>query len=201
MNRRGFLLLLALLGWNPALAAPVSPLEVVRSTSEQMLDRLRAERSLIEAEPARLYGLVEDIVLPHFDFRRMAQWVLGKYWRRATPEERERFTSEFRTLLVRTYSTALLDYTDQEIHYLPLKLPEGASDATVRTEVVQPGGPPIPIDYRMYWDGSEWKVYDVAINGVSLVANYRSTFAAEIRQRGLDALIARLAERNRDGTL
>ena len=199
MNRRGFLMLLALLGLGPALAAPVSPLEVVRSTSDQMLERLRSERALLQAEPGRLYGLVEDIVLPHFDFRRMAQWVLGKHWRTATPEQQDRFTTEFRTLLVRTYSTALLDYTDQQIRYLPLSLPDGASDATVRTEVIQPGGPPIPIDYRMYWDGREWKVYDVAINGISLVTNYRSTFSQEIRQGGLEGLIARLAERNRDG--
>lgn len=175
--------------------ADILPQELVRDTSSRMLSALRDEQEAIKNNPGRLYELVSDIVLPYFDFRRMSQWVLGKNWRTATPDQRERFVEEFRKLLVRTYGTALSEYADEKIIYLPFAANTDARTVTVRTEIKQ-GGSTIPISYSMYNSSEGWKVYDVAINGVSLVTNYRSTFGSIIRGEGMDSLIKQLVERN-----
>ncbi len=195
------LLLAFLLSFGSAQASVAqSPQALIKSTSDQVLARLKADHDELQAHPDKVYALVEDIVLPHFDFHRIARWVLGKYSRRASAAQMARFTEEFRMLLVRTYATALLQYTNQQIDYLPLRMKPGATDVTVKTEIQQPGAFPIPIDYDLYLpEGSkEWKVYDVSIDSVSLVSNYRSTFAGEIRRKGLDALIDSLAKRNHE---
>ncbi|MBT8116800.1 MAG: ABC transporter substrate-binding protein [Gammaproteobacteria bacterium] len=173
----------------------LSPQELVRDTSSRMLSALRDEREEIANNPGRLYELVADIVLPYFDFERMSQWVLGKNWRTATPEQRVRFVEQFRRLLVRTYGTALSDYADEKIIYLPHTDSGDVVKVTVRTEIRQ-GGSTIPINYSMYNSKEGWKVYDVAISGVSLVTNYRSTFASIIRGEGMDSLIDQLVKRN-----
>ena len=173
----------------------LSPQELVRDTSSRMLAALRDERQVIAENPGRLYELVADIVLPYFDFERMSQWVLGKNWRRATPEQRTRFVEQFRKLLVRTYGNALSDYADEKIIYLPFNDAAKERKVTVRTEIEQ-GGSTIPIFYSMYNSRQGWKVYDVAISGVSLVTNYRSTFSGIIRSEGMDTLIDQLVERN-----
>lgn len=182
-----------------AVAENTDPEALVRETSDRMLVVLKEQHAVIKAEPQRLYELVDDIVLPHFDFERMARWVLGKHWKRASPEQQQRFVAEFRTLLVRTYGTALLDYTDLKINYLPLRMSEGSEDVTVRTEVMKPGAQPIPINYSMLRRADGWKVYDVAIDGISLVSNYRTDFSNQINTGGLDALIQKLVERNARG--
>ncbi len=176
--------------------ADTLPQDVVRQASDRMIAALKAERDVIKADPARLYPLVEEIILPHFDFERMSSWVLGKHWRTASDTQKARFVPEFRALLVRTYATAMAEYRDQEIIYLPFKGEAAADDATVRSEIRTPGAPSIPVHYSLYSKNNQWKVYDVTIDGVSLVANYRSTFSNEIRQGGLDALIDKLATRN-----
>jgi len=174
------------------------PLELVQQTSVKMIDAIKKNRDAIDKDKNRLFDLVEEIVLPHFDFERMSKLVLGKYWRRASDEQRREFTAEFRFLLVRTYATAMLEYTDQKITYLPMRADPGASEVVVQTEVDQDGGFPIPIDYKMFKnDQGQWKVYEVAIDGVGLVINYRSSFATEIRgKEGLDGLIKTLKQRN-----
>jgi phospholipid transport system substrate-binding protein len=177
--------------------ATQSPQDLVHETADTMLTKLREERKVIDQHPGRIYELVDQIVLPHFDFERMSSWVLGKYWRRATPEQRKEFMEQFRTLLVRTYAKSLSSYTDNKITYLPFRGTADQTDVKVRTEVDQPGGFPIPIDYALHLKDGEWKVYDVTIDGVSLVTNYRTTFATQIRQNGLDKLIASLADRNK----
>lgn len=192
---KGFVVGLALLAGGNVLAA-VSPQELVQRTAEEMLTKLRVEKQVIEQHPERIYELVNQIVLPHFDFERMSSWVLGKHWRAATPAQKERFMTEFRTLLVRTYAKSLSEYTDSKISYLPMRPSSQEDQVKVRTEVDQPGGFPIPIDYELRRQGDTWKVIDVTIDGVSLVTNYRSTFASQIRQDGLDKLITVLAERN-----
>lgn len=181
----------------PAMAAdPPQARALVQETTDKVLQRLEKDSNL-KGEPARVEGLIEDLVLPHFDFRRMTQWVLGRYWRQASAAQQERMVDEFRTLLVRTYGTALLEYTGQSIRYLPLHAREDADDVTVRTEIEQGSGPPITIDYRMHHDeGSGWKVYDIVVDGISLVTNYRSSFATTVRRSGIDGLIAELEERN-----
>lgn len=194
---RKWLWCLALLLLSGPVLAVQSPQDLVDDTTKKITGALRAEQDKIKANPERLYQIVDEIVLPHFDFERMSSWVLGKYWRKAQNGEKKEFTNEFRTLLVRTYAKALNDNYDKPINMLPMRYKEGADDATVRTEVQQDAGFPIPIDYKMYLKGGVWKVYDVSVDGISLVANYRTSFSQEIRKDGLPKLIERLAERNK----
>ncbi len=181
---------------NMAVAAPQPPLEMIKQTADSMLAKLKEDQAIIRKDSTRIYALVSDIVLPHFDFERMASWVLGKHWRTATPAQRTRFVEEFRNLLVRTYATSLTDYTDRKITYFPVRAEPGATEVTVHTEIAQAGATPIPIDYSLSLKDGEWKVHDVAIDGVSLVTNYRTSFSNEIRKSGLDPLIDKLAQRN-----
>lgn len=181
----------------PSWAGP-PPDELVRKTTEEILALTKANREVYAKDVNKLYKMADEKVLPHFDFSRMAQWVLGKHWRAATPEQRTRFTAEFRDLLVRTYATALLSYTDQQIVYLPMIVKPGEQDVTIKTEVKQSsGGPNIPIHYTLYKSGDDWKVYDMSIENVSLVTNYRGVYASKIGKEGLDALIASLAQSNK----
>ncbi|MGB5539218.1 MAG: ABC transporter substrate-binding protein [Gammaproteobacteria bacterium] len=191
------LLLIFTLGSAASLHASsaITPLELVQDTSSRMLVALKDNRAAIEQDSSRLYELVSTIVLPYFDFERMSQWVLGKNWRTATPEQRDRFVVQFRALLVRTYGQALSDYADEKIIYLPFAGDLSAPTVTVRTEIEQAGST-IPISYSMYRSGDGWKVYDVAISGVSLVTNYRSSFGNIIRDKGIDSLIRQLADKN-----
>jgi phospholipid transport system substrate-binding protein len=186
------------------LAVPVDaeqdPLTLVETTTHHIIARIKQEGAEnLEADPKRASALIEEYVLPHFDFNRMSQWVIGKYWREATPEQRARFTAEFRSLLVRTYAVALTKYSDQTIEFHPVNAAD-QSQVTVKTEIIATTGPPVPMEYRMYRRKGEWKVFDVTIDGVSLVSTYRSSFAAEIRRSGLDKLIEDLASRNLDGS-
>ncbi|MEE4377325.1 MAG: ABC transporter substrate-binding protein [Candidatus Competibacteraceae bacterium] len=192
--------LILLLGWQPLIGiAADSPQTVVETTSERMLDALRENRATLQKDPRQIYDLVNEIVLPHFDFTVMSRWVLGKYWRQATAEQRSRFVEEFRTLLVRTYSQALLEYSNETIKFLPMpQLAPEAKDVTVRSEFHPQTGAPIPVNYSLHLFEGEWKIYDVTVDGVSLVTNYRSTFADQIRADGIEAVINSLAERNRE---
>ncbi|MGD8569258.1 MAG: ABC transporter substrate-binding protein [Gammaproteobacteria bacterium] len=171
-------------------------MKLVKETTDQIRARIKEEDKAIKADNQVLYDLVTKIVLPHFDFRRMSSWVLGRNWRKATEQQKEKFTDEFSHLLVRTYSKALYDNIDQKINFLPMRGKPDGDDVTVRTEVPQQGGFPIPIDYKMHKKKGEWKVYDVVIDSISLVSNYRSSFNQEIKKSGIDSLIASLAERN-----
>jgi len=181
--------------------APASPRDMVIDTSQKMLAALKKDKDLLKQNPQRIYELVSEIVLPHFDFTTMSKWVLGKNWRTLNPGQQQRFTTEFRTLLVRTYAVSLSEYQDQKLNYLPLKAAPSADDVTVRTEVLRGGGPAIPINYSMHLTANGWKVYDVVIDGVSLVINYRTSFATQIRTGGVDKLIEDLVARNqRPGT-
>ena len=191
------LLALSLAVAAPSWAGP-PPDQLVRKTTDEILALTKANREVYAKDVSKLYAMADEKVLPHFDFARMAQWVLGKHWRAATPDQRGQFTVEFRDLLVRTYATALLSYTDQQIVYLPLTVKPGEQDVTVKTEVKQTsGGPNIPIHYTFYKKGDDWKVYDMSIENVSLVTNYRSVYASKIGKEGLDALIASLAQSNK----
>ncbi len=190
-------LFLLLAGMAGTLRAAVAPQEVVRRASAQVLDRLRAEQDAFTAEPGRLYQLVDRVLLTHMDLERMSQWVLGKHWRRASEAERARFTREFRALLVRSYASALAGYSGQEVRVLPLREAGNAESVVVRTEITQPAGPAIPVNYSLHLRDGDWKAYDVSIDGISLVANYRASFGAEIRRHGVAGLIESLAAQNR----
>jgi phospholipid transport system substrate-binding protein len=189
-------LLFSLLG---AAQAEVAPEELVHKTADDILKEIKAHRDVYAQDYTKLYKMADEKVLLHFDFRRMSQWVLGRNWKEATPEQRERFTSEFRDLLVGTYSQALLNYKDQQIEYLPVQRKPDDTEVTVKTEIKQSGGQTnIPIYYSFYKNkDGEWKVYDITIEGVSLVTNYRSVYASKIREKGMDALIAEIANNNK----
>lgn len=174
-----------------------APQALVKQATDDMLKALKDNEAELETNPDKIYELVEAILMPHLDFEKMSKLALGKNWRTANDEQRVRFIEEFRLLLIRTYSTAMLEYTDEEIRFLPFRDDLSRKRVTVPMEVLQPGGPSIPMALSLYQNKEDaWKVYDVKIDGISLVTNYRSSFANEIRNGGMDQLINNLAERN-----
>lgn len=183
----------------PLLASASTATTLVKETSEQMLEILDARRDEIEGQPELIYGLVERIILPHFDFERITQGAVGRYWREATPAQRDELINGFREVLVRTYARALLSYSGQAIQYLPERSMAGGERVTVSTEVQDRGGAVIAVDYRLYRRDGDWKVYDLVIDRVSMVANYRGSFASIIRRNGIDGLVDRLGEMNLAG--
>ena len=179
-----------------ASAQSVAPDELVKNTTQEVLGLIKQDKDLRAGNRAKMLNMVESKVLPHFNFTRMTTLAVGRPWRDATPAQQQSLTAEFRTLLVRTYSTALELYKDQSIDVRPLAMQPGDRDVTVKTVINQPGGQPIPMDYRMEQTAQGWKVYDVAIEGVSIVTNYRSQFAAEVQRGGIDGLIKALQDKN-----
>lgn len=179
-----------------ATGGATAPDAIVRKTTDDIIALLKKNKAVYAKDTSKLYAMVDERVLPIFDFERMSQWVLGRSWRQATEEQRSRFTQEFRTLLVRTYATALLNYTDQKVTIQPAQK-KSEREALVKTEVQQgSGAPAVPIHYSFYRGERDWKVFDVTIDGVSLVSNYRGTYASKIKQQGIDGLIASIAASN-----
>ena len=172
------------------------PVALLERTSGEVLRMLREDHELLAKEPARIYKLIDDYILPYLDDVTMAKLALGKYWKKASKKQKLAFVSEFKSMLVRTYSKSLLEFKDQSIHYFPLKLAAGAKKASVKAEVIQPGGPSIPLAYRMRLKSSGWKVYDIKVDGISLVTSYRGTFTQEVRKSGIDGLLDYLRDKN-----
>jgi phospholipid transport system substrate-binding protein len=182
---------------SPALAQDVAPDVLVKNVTQEVIGIIRQDKDIQAGNQRKTVALVEDKVLPHFNFGRMTALAMGQNWRKATPEQQKQLVEQFRTLLVRTYSTALAAYRNQVIEFKPLRAAAADADVTVRSDVKQPGGEPVTIDYSMEKTPGGWKVYDVAIGGVSLVTTYRDTFTNEIRTSGIDGLIKALADKNR----
>lgn len=180
-----------------AVAAEIPPDVLVKNTAQDVLAIIKQDKDIQSGNNKKVLELVDAKVLPHFDFSRMAQLAVGRHWPKATPEQRQALISEFRTLLVRTYSNSLTSYKNQTIDYKLLKLQPADTDVTVKTVVNQPGGQPIPIDYKLEKTDNGWKVYDVAVDNVSLVLNYRGSFGSEIKNNGIDGLIRTLSDKNR----
>ena len=178
-----------------ALAAE-SPDALVKRTAEDVMAIVKNDKDIQAGNQDKIFALAEEKILPNFNFDRVSRLVLGKNWTKATPDQKAAFQTEFRTLLLRTYATALSKFKNQTIKYKPLRLADGANTATVKTVILQPGGQPIAVDYALEKQSDVWKVYDIVIEGVSLVTNYRGQFTQEIRQNGLDSLIKKLAEKN-----
>ena len=170
--------------------------EVVKTTSDQVIAKLQSEREELNARPEKIYGLVDNLIVPQFDFNSMSKLVLGKNWRAATAAQQEAFTAQFQTLLVRTYAKALLEYSDDEITYHPEQKSQDSKIVRVKTDIARPGSSKIPINYSLINKDGAWKVVDVTIDGISLVSTYRGSFAAEIRNKGLDSLIQQLVDKN-----
>ncbi len=173
------------------------PQALVESAIDNVLTELKNNADEIKENPNKIYELVQTKLIPYFDFDKMSKLALGKNWRKASDEQRTLFVVEFRLLLVRTYSTALSEYAGQDINFLPFKGDLTKKKAKVKMEIVQTGGASIPMSLSIFQNKQDaWKVYDVKVDGISLVTNYRSSFASEIRKDGMDKLIERLAERN-----
>lgn len=177
--------------------AQEAPDALIQQVTEDVLDIIRKDKDIQSGNTNKAIELVDKKVLPHFNFQHMTALALGKDWRKATPQQQQLLIAEFKTLLVRTYSNALTSYKNQKVVYKPFKMNAGETDVLVRTEVLQPGSKPVQLDYSLEKLDSGWKVYDVVVAGISLVTNYRDQFGQEIRNGGVDGLIASLANKNK----
>lgn len=174
-------------------AAVLGPDELIKETSEKVLSALEQNKEKYKSQPDEVFKLVNDIILPHLDFRAMSKLALGKNWRKANDDQQLRFTEAFKIMLIRTYSKSLTEYAGQEIRFLPYHPPaEGKRTTRVKTVIDQGTGPEIPIIYSLRIKNDIWKVYDIKIDGISLVTNYRNSFASDIRKVGIDGLIEKL---------
>ena len=196
MMKKLISLVFAVLLASPALADE-APDVLVQRVSEEVLEIVRKDRDIQNGSMQKAVELVDQKVLPHFDFRHMTALAVGKDWKKASPGQQQQLTAEFKTLLVRTYSNALTSYKNQKIVYKPFKMNPGDGEVLVRTEVIQPGSKPVQIDYNLEKADTGWKVFDVVVAGISLVTNYRDQFAQEVRSGGIDGLIAAIAAKNK----
>ncbi len=176
---------------------PNGAVDLVKESTRRLLEAIDRDRASIEQDPARARRLVEQFVLPHVDMLRISRLVLGRHWRNAAPPQQTLFVDAFKVLLVRTYATAVTEYLRSDINYLTPRLHRNKMEVTVKTEVSRPSGPPTVVNYRMRRSGHTWKVVDVVIEGISLVATYRNAFGVRVRRDGLDQLINDIIEKNR----
>ncbi len=195
----GIVALAVLLLTGKTACAEPGPQVVLQEMSDRVLEVIREDPAILD-DQARLRILADELVVPNVDFLALSQWVLGRHWRSATPEQRQVFAVEFRELLIRTYLSSVTrsGYQEQIIRYLPLRETQDMRKVTVDAHVEQPQGPLVHVQFRMLNRDDVWKIYDVVIEGVSLVATHRSSFSNIIRERGLDGLIASLEQRNTD---
>ena len=201
MNTKRLWIALVMLLVSPLLfAAESDPDELIKKTTNEVLTVIKQDKEIQAGSKKKIKEVIEVKVLPHFDFTRMTRLALGRFWKQATPEQQVALVSEFKTLLVRTYSTSLISYKDQQINYKPLKMMPSDTDVVVKTLIMQPGAQAIPLDYSMVKTPTGWKAYDISVDGVSLVVNYRSSFAQEIQQGGVDQLIKTLQAKNSSAT-
>jgi phospholipid transport system substrate-binding protein len=198
---KSVLALIAALAAPLACAQDVAPDVLLKTVTSEVIAIISQDADIQAGNPAKVAELVETRILPHFDFSRMTQSAVARNWLLATPEQQQALITEFKTLLVRTYSTALSGYRDQVIEYKPLRAEPGATDVTVRSDMRQPGRERLNIDYDMEKTAAGWKVYDIKIAGVSLVTTYRGTFAGKVRDGGIEGLIKLLWDKNRQGIL
>lgn len=180
-----------------ATAAEIEPpVDLLKRVSDDVIKVLKDRREEIDADPNIVYQIVDDYILPHLDDVTLAKLALGKNWNKASNEQKIEFVDQFRTLLIRTYSKSLQEFRDQTINFSPLNVAVGEDKVTVKSEVLQSGAPSIPVDYRLRIVADAWKVYDITIDGVSLVTNYRGTFTQEMRKGGMEAILKMLHEKN-----
>ena len=176
------------------------PEALIRNTVDEVLSIVKQDKDIQAGNKKKVNELVDAKVLPHFNFTHMTRLAVGKNWRNASPEQKKALEIEFRNLLVRTYTTAFTTYKDQEVEVKPLKMANDATDVTVKTFILNKGKPPLPVNYDMEKTANDWKVYDLSIEGVSLVTNYRGTFAEQVQKSGIDGLIKTLVENNQAKT-
>ena len=193
-NLKWFLLILCFI-FNGVKAISL-PSDVVKATAESVISHIEENRSVLEKNPEKIYDMVNQLIIPRFDFVSMSKWVLGKHWKQASEEQRSEFIIQFKELLVRTYARALLEYSGQEIKYFPVEQNPESNLAVVKTELTSKSSAQLPILYRMHQKNEEWKVVDVSVDGVSLVTTYRGSFATQIKKNGFDSLLNELSKKN-----
>jgi len=193
-----FLLLILTLLMSMSIFAAEAPDLFVRKIADEVFEILKTDKDLKAGNKEKAYKITEEKILPYFDFDRISKLVLGKAWPAATKDEQEAFKKEFKTMLVKTYGSALLKFKDQTLNYKPTRFQPSDEEVLVKTEILKSGAPPLPIDYMLEKDGDSWKVFDIIIEGVSLVTNFRGQFGNEIKQNGIASLISKLAEKNAD---
>jgi phospholipid transport system substrate-binding protein len=181
----------------PAAAQDVAPDALVKNVTLEVVDLISKDKEIKTGSRAKLIAVIEATVLPHFNFTAMTALAMGQNWAKASPEQKKQLTEEFRTLLVRTYASALAAYSEQKFDFRPLRAKPTDTDVTVNVRVLQPGAQPVTLDYSMEKTASGWKVYDVIVGGVSLVANYRTEFANTVRASSVDGLIRDLKTKNK----
>ena len=175
----------------------LAPDVLVKNVTTEVVDLITKDKEIRSGDRAKLIQVIESKVLPHFNFNSMTALAMGQSWNKATPEQKKRLIEEFRTLLVRTYASALAAYSEQRFDFRPLRAKPTDTDVTVNVRVMQSGAQPVPIDYSMEKTGAGWKVYDVMVGGVSLVANYRTEFNNTVRESGIAGLIKSMQAKNR----
>lgn len=176
--------------------AGIAPDTLARNTTNEVMHIVKQDEDIKNGRSSKVYALVETKILPHFDFERMAKLAVARNWNIATPEQQKSLVNEFRSLLVRTYAASISSVAEYKIDFKPLRMAGGDTDVIINSEVSKPGAPPITIDYRMEKMGEDWKVYDVMVDGVSLVTVYRNNFNSEVRKGGIDGLLQALTRRN-----
>ena len=201
MNLKNICLLL--LAFFPALTLAQTPDPapdlLIKNVTNEVLQIIRSDKEIQSGSSKKVIDLIETKVLPHFNFMHMTQLAVGRDWKNASAAQQKQLSDEFHILLVRTYAKALTEYKNQSIEFKPFKMNAGDSDVKVRTQVTQAGAKPIPLDYFLEKLPTGWKVYDIEVDGISLVINYRESFGAEVRNGGIDGLIKTLQGKNKSG--
>ena len=180
----------------PVAAQDLGPEELVKKITAEVMEALKSDKQLATGDRQKALKLAEEKILPHVDFEEATRLAVGRSWSQASAEQKKRLVAEFRNMLVRTYSNALQPYEGQEIKVLPVRMKPGDTEVSVRNQFIRSGGKPIPVDYSMRKTEKGWKVYDIVVEGVSLVLTYRSEFDAVVKQEGIDGLIKRLSQKN-----
>jgi phospholipid transport system substrate-binding protein len=179
-----------------ASAQGIAPEQLVQKITDEVLAAIKSDKQLAAGDKQKALKLAEEKVLPYIDFEQATRLAVGRAWSQASPEQKQKLVSEFRNMLVRTYSNAIQAYQGQTLKVLPSRGKQDPEDTTVRTQFIRAGGQPLPIEFHMRQTDKGWKVYDIVVEGVSLVMTYRSEFDAVVKQEGIDGLLKRLAQKN-----
>src|SRR3954470_22928855 len=177
-------------------AQEMKPDELVKKVTDDVMSAIKSDKQLAAGDKQKALKLAEEKIIPHIDFDEATRLAVGRAWRQASKEQQEQLVTEFRRMLVRTYSNAISAYEGQTVKVLPLRMKPDDTDVTVRNQYVRAGGKPVQLDYQMHKVGNEWKIYDIVAEGVSLVLTYRSEFDAVVKQQGIDGLIKTIAQKN-----
>jgi len=172
------------------------PDELVKQITDDVMKAIQSDKQLAAGDKQKALRLAEEKILPHVDFQEATRLAVGRSWRQASDEQKKQLTNEFRRMLLRTYSNAISAYQGQQMKVLPLHMKAGETDVAVRNQYIKPGQKPVQVDYQMHKVGDGWKIYDIIVEGVSLVLTYRSEFDQVVKDSGVDGLIKRISQKN-----